>query len=286
MGSGFERFLEGMGKVLEIAPQVYDDGVKPAVVEVGKLATLPLRCVRAALAGFECWITQQEYRVNEIGQLLANKLKHIKEDDIVSPEPYVFIPAFQAITYCIDNKELINMFANLLAKSMIKEDKDFVHPAFVEIIKQMSPLDAQNLKLFKDKGSLPICDYVLLRNKTQEEFENALEEEDMPALFETDGLIVKTSVFMANKNENNQNNNALSISSLLRLGLIKKAKNSVFPTTVLNKDIPNYQSFKEEFDTLKTRYLTEEPNFKLNVIVSSLNLTEIGQKFIEICLTD
>ncbi|NMA65599.1 MAG: DUF4393 domain-containing protein [Clostridiaceae bacterium] len=286
MGSGFERFLEGMGKVLEIAPQVYDDGIKPTVVEAGKLAALPLRCARAALVGVECWISQREYKREEMGVILASKLKNINPKSIVPPEQHVFIPALQAISYCMDNEELKNMFANLLAKSMIKEYTNYVHPSFVEIIKQMSPLDAQNLKLFKDKGSLPICDYVLLRNKTQEEFENALEEEDMPALFETDGLTVKSSVFMANKNESNQNNSALSISSLLRLGLLEKAKDSVFPTKVLNKDILNYQSFKEEFDTLKTRYLTEEPNFKLNVIVSSLNLTEIGQKFIEICLTD
>lgn len=38
-----------------------------------------------------------------------------------------------------DSKSMSEMFYNLLKSSMDKETKDFVHPAFPQILKQMSP---------------------------------------------------------------------------------------------------------------------------------------------------
>lgn len=42
----------------------------------------------------------------------------------------------------MDSEELRNMYANLLAKAMNVDEKDKVHPAFVELIKQMAPREA------------------------------------------------------------------------------------------------------------------------------------------------
>ena len=52
------------------------------------------------------------------------------------------MPALQAISYSMDSEELRNMYANLLAKAMNVDEKDKVHPAFVELIKQMAPREA------------------------------------------------------------------------------------------------------------------------------------------------
>lgn len=46
----------------------------------------------------------------------------------------------------MNSAELRNLYANLLAKSMCTDTKDLVHPAYVDIIKQMTPLDAQILR--------------------------------------------------------------------------------------------------------------------------------------------
>ena len=90
---------------------------------------------------------------------MAQKLKDVPEEKIVSPEPYVAVPALQAISYCMDSEELREMFANLLATAMNADTKDDAHPAFVEIIKQLSPLDAKILKHFNtlENRLLPLC---------------------------------------------------------------------------------------------------------------------------------
>ena len=69
-------------------------------------------------------------------------------DSIVSPEAYIAVPALQAISYCKNSEELRNMYANLLATSMLNDKKEDVHPSFGEIIKQLSP-DEARMNIFK-----------------------------------------------------------------------------------------------------------------------------------------
>ena len=100
------------------------------------------RAINAALSPLRQWIAQREYNVAETEKLLAKKLENIEPEKIVSPEPYVAVPALQAISYSMNSDELRELYANLLAKSMCIDTKNSVHPSFVEIIRQMSPLDA------------------------------------------------------------------------------------------------------------------------------------------------
>ena len=78
--------------------------------------------------------------------MLELKLEKVSPELIEAPEPYIAVPAVQYISYCMNNEELRNMYANLLANSMNKVVKDGVHPGFVEIIKQLSPDEAKFLK--------------------------------------------------------------------------------------------------------------------------------------------
>lgn len=51
------------------------------------------------------------------------------------------------------------MFQNLLANSADIRYQSQVHPSFSAMIAQMSPLDAENLELFKGGRTLPIARY-------------------------------------------------------------------------------------------------------------------------------
>lgn len=85
---------------------------------------------------------QKEYNLAETKKLLEAKLKNVPAENIITPPTYVAVPALQSIAYCMDDSELRDMYAELLAHSMNAETIDNVHPTFVEIIKQMSPFDA------------------------------------------------------------------------------------------------------------------------------------------------
>ncbi len=54
----------------------------------------------------------------------------------------------------VDNDNLSEMFYNLLLASFKIDLKDYIHPAFHEIIKQLSPIDARMLKDIKQKSNL------------------------------------------------------------------------------------------------------------------------------------
>lgn len=139
--------------------EAYQDLVHPTAEAVGTVLSLPVRAVRVALAKPLKWVMQGEANLERISQLVAEKAANIPEERIVEPEPYVAVPALQSMTYCMDSENIREMYANLLAKSIDTETKDSVHPSFVEMIKQMSPLDAELLKLLAPSNtSLPICD--------------------------------------------------------------------------------------------------------------------------------
>ena len=139
----------------EIAKNVYDDAGKPVAKPTGELVGLIPRAIKAALSPLEKWILQREYNVSETKKLLEEKLQNTPPELIESPEPHIAVPAMQYISYCMDNEELREMYANLLANSMNKVVKNGVHPGFVEIIKQLSPDEAKILKYIRTHTTIP-----------------------------------------------------------------------------------------------------------------------------------
>lgn len=165
---------------LGIAEVVKEVRETETVGEMDKTSALVIRAIHAALSPLEKWVMQKEYNLAETKKLLEVKLKDIPAENIITPPSYVAVPALQSIAYCMDDRELRDMYAELLAHSMNINTIDNVHPTFVEIIKQMSPFDAVVFKeLIKElvvpcigikyvnkstKASYPIHDIVAFSN--------------------------------------------------------------------------------------------------------------------------
>lgn len=142
MPEGLDKLAGAIGDTLKTAPTLYEDALQPTIQEVGKFVARIPRAINAAFSGLDKWILNKEYAIDETKKLLAQKLADVDPEKIVEPEPYVAVPAIQAISYSMNSEELRNLYANLPAKAMNSDTKDMVHPSFVEIIKQMSPTDA------------------------------------------------------------------------------------------------------------------------------------------------
>lgn len=151
-----EIIKAGIEVVGKVAKDVYDDGIKPILKPTAEVIGIIPRTVKTIIAPFEKWLMCREYNLAEIEKILQEKLKNVNPENIVSPEPHIAVPALQYISYCMDNKELREMYANLLANSMNKVVKDGVHPSFVEIIKQLSPDEAKILKGIKNYAGVTI----------------------------------------------------------------------------------------------------------------------------------
>ena len=106
--------------------------------------------------------TINEYVQNSLNKTrtkLHQKLQNTPPENITQPPVHIAAPALQAACYSADCDELHDMFANLLASAMNIEKQRIVHPSFIEIIKQLSPLEAKILSVtpFINQGSFPMC---------------------------------------------------------------------------------------------------------------------------------
>ena len=129
-----------------VAVEGYKDVLHPTFKAVGNILALPIQAIDAALTKPKLWVAEKQYNYERTKMLLAEKLKDVSPEKIVEPENYVAIPALQQISYCFDSDELRDMYVNLLATSMNADKKWSVHPAFVDIIKQLTPDEAKLLR--------------------------------------------------------------------------------------------------------------------------------------------
>ncbi len=164
----------GVGEVIKEVKET------KTIEEVDKTSALVVRAIHAALSPLEKWVLQKEYNLAETKKILEEKLKNTPVENIITPPPYVAVPVLQSISYCMDDIQLRDMYAELLAHAMNSETVNNVHPTFVEIIKQMSPLDAVVFKELtkvlvqpcisikymnkKTKASYPVQDIVAFCN--------------------------------------------------------------------------------------------------------------------------
>ena len=151
---------EIIGESKEIIGKAYDDVAHPTAKSVGNTLSLIPRTIGVWLGKWEKWILNGEYAIKETEKLLAEKLKDIPEEKIVEPEPYVAVPAIQQLSYSIDNSDLREMYANLLAASMNSDMKWSVHPSFVDIIRQLTPDEAKLLKYLSAHPEQPFINVI------------------------------------------------------------------------------------------------------------------------------
>ena len=122
---------------------IYQDGIQPTVKTIGNFVA---QAVDAALSKPKLWVTKKQFNFERTRKLLVEKLQNVDPETIVPPENHIAVPALMQISYCFDSDELREMYANLLASSMQIDKKWEVHPAFVDIIKQLTPDEAKLLK--------------------------------------------------------------------------------------------------------------------------------------------
>lgn len=98
----------------------------------------------------------REYFETDFQADLAGKLADIPEERLSTPSPSVAIPAMQGLAYSVDAPDLKDMYLSLLATATDERVKDDAHPSFAEIIKQLSPPEANLLLEVLRAEALPV----------------------------------------------------------------------------------------------------------------------------------
>jgi hypothetical protein len=135
--------------IVEAVP-VYQDVVQPAAKEVGTALQTVARTIHVALAPLAILIWGYEQIREHLEETLAEKLKSIPSENINTPNPNVAGPTLEALRFAAHEPNLRELYVNLLATAMNTSASSEAHPAFVEILRQMTPDEAQLLKYIYD----------------------------------------------------------------------------------------------------------------------------------------
>lgn len=140
--------------------------------------------------------------VGEFRNELINEVNIIEPENIQPPKTSIVGPALEASKYYMDEGEIRQMFARLIATSMDKTRSHKAHHAFVEIIKMLSPLDAKNLYYLHTLKDETICNRIIMIDGKGEY------------------KILNRHVWLGNPENPNRESQQVSLENLARLGLV------------------------------------------------------------------
>lgn len=205
---------------------------------------------------------------------LQDAISKKNEDVLVEPKLQVVGPAFERVQYCLEEPEIREMFKNLIANSADKNYQTMIHPSFSEIITHLSPLDAQNLMLFRTKDSYPIVNY---RHLHEDMHYNVLLENAFLANFNAhEGSLTFLKL------------QAASLDSLSRQGLINICHQEWLTNSNLYspfEETPVFENFKAQLDRLAKTSGESEQYGKSHIDLEKglVRITNLGRTFLSVC---
>jgi hypothetical protein len=87
---------------------------------------------------------------------MGEKVAKVPDEHLVTPSPSVAIPAMQGLGYSFGEPELKEMYLSLLATATDDRVAESAHPSFAEVIRQLSPREADLLLDTLRSGLLPV----------------------------------------------------------------------------------------------------------------------------------
>lgn len=241
-----------IGQADGVLGKVYDDVLHPVLQPTGEVLGFLPRSIRCLLQGWEKWIINGEESIKLTSDAIKKKIEAIPAERLTEPEPYVVVPAIQQLGYSHSSEELRELYANLIVSSMDIDKKGNVHPAFVDILKKLTPDEAKIIQFLKNNSSINYF-YV--------------------SLLDCNGQTLMTRIpqgLAENVKMDVPNNSVSYLQNLTSLAIIEDN---------IAKEVNNDPKFKEHFERVKPAYL-QSAEVK-QAVYSVYTITDFGQRFID-----
>ncbi len=128
--------------------KVYEDALSPAMKQIGKSLESVAKTSRFLLAPFE-YLAMQHDRWE---RYLKKVSERVESNNLIEGHPQIVIPTLEGLSLTYENTLLSELFINLLTVSIDRTKQSFAHPAFPNIIKQLSHDEAIILFYLKKKS--------------------------------------------------------------------------------------------------------------------------------------
>ncbi len=203
--------------------------------------------------------------LTELEPLVTSKLETVSSDCIGPPNPGILLPVLWNASIT-EEKDVRELYANLLASSMNSVVKDGVHPSFVEIVKQLSSDEAKILNYMSSHYAIPTISF---RLPVEGGYAMVLEDfTDIP-----ERIACETA-----------DESRYCFTNLVRLGLVEKVNNSIGISDKDYADLEKHPSVKKASEEAGN-ILSEITKFRqIDIRRESFRLTVFGIKFCRICV--
>jgi hypothetical protein len=242
------------------AVPIYQDAVQPAAKQIGKSLETVSKTVNIALAPIKALVWGYEKIEDFISSRVAEKLKNVAEENIITPPPEIAGPAIESLRFSGHDPNLRELYANLLATAMDKETVHKAHPGFVETLKNLTSDEALLLQTFTTQSSHPLID---IRGK-------AIEGKGFAEFYSNYGHFHKKVKF------NRPNLVPAYIDNLCRLGIVE------IPALTAMTAPNTYEPLINDPDLDQIKFDIENNlKRKLDFQNKIVKLTQFGKQFVE-----
>lgn len=242
--------------------------------------------------------------IEKFKEEIANKAAKIPEENKQEPDIDIIGATLDSARFRVNKQEIRNMFSNLIVSAMDNLKSADIHPSFSEMIKMLSPLDAQNLQTLYQSGDETI-------SKIRVTYDG------------NDGFKdVYSHIYLGNPETQDNHLIAPSIDNLIRLKLIdvdyetfknndalyEKHRNNPLLLQYKQEDQENRQTSQETLNFLNSGgKITNGDNIPIpeevqasikqqlegalkprtiDIVKGHISLTALGRNFCKICLSE
>ncbi len=243
--------------VKEVAksPKVREAGdqIAQTVLTISKTINVCLLPIAAVNFGYE---KAREYFMNCFSKDFENKTKSIPKECVVEPKISIVGPALQGLAFSCEEDELKSMYISLIAAAIDVRKAQDVHPAFIEIVRQITAKEAILLQTVLSLDIMPIAQLILH------------DGEDGRFLVMTRHLM-SVAVYTEGSNEQNIVEQSM-VENWIRLGLVEVSYEDLLATRAYYDFVKGAPKYLE---------LHKVHGDRLTVGQGVLSRTSFGEKF-------
>lgn len=254
---------EGTKAAIELVKEASGDIIRPSAKSIGINLGLMVDGTMGWLGywGEKQKLKQQKY-IEGFKISLYNKVNSIQIENLKEPSMSIVGPAIESSKYFYEEPYYRELFSNLVAAACDKSKIGNTHPSYVEIIKQLSPIDAKLLSMYKYNNTYPMVE-IYFRD---------IEKKVTPCAHYLFNFKDKNDEFSREENLLLTS----SLENLIRLGIVKKNQR----IHELNYD---YEQFRGHFIYLLFMNIRKNEDDKIELNRYRLELTSFGSDFLSVC---
>lgn len=129
--------------------------LNPAAEEVGKGLATVAKTVNICLTPLSITVWGYDKIRSYVEEAVTEKLADVSPEKIAPPALNIAGPTIEALRFASEEDHLKKMFTSLLATAMNSDKKIYAHPAYIELIKQISADEAKILNYIFVNGLYP-----------------------------------------------------------------------------------------------------------------------------------